>query len=158
MILVSSWLLGNNVKYSGGNNLNELLAEYSRYLTPVCPEVLGGLMTPRQPAEIQGGDVQSVLAGQAKVMDKAGADVTSAFVKGAEAVLELVKDHKVRVAILKANSPSCGNKVIYDVSFCGKMVSGDGVTAALLAAHGVKVYSEEDINEDLLQRIIAMYM
>ena len=113
MILVSSCLLGNNVKYSGGNNLNELLAEYSRYLTPVCPEVLGGLMTPRQPAEIQGGDVQSVLAGQAKVMDKAGADVTSAFVKGAEAVLELVKDHKVRVAILKANSPSCGNKEIY---------------------------------------------
>ena len=59
---------------------------------------------------------------------------------------------------MKANSPSCGNKEIYDGSFSGKRVSGDGVTAALLAAHGVKVYSEEDINEDLLQRIIAMYM
>lgn len=156
MILVSSCLLGNKVKYSGGSNDNELLMKYGMYLTAICPESLGELPIPRPPAELQEGDGHDVLSGKAKVINKWGQEITEHFLKGAELVAELVKKKKVQVAILKANSPSCGNSLIYDGSFSGAKVSGQGVTAALLTQNGVKVYSEKEIDEDLLQRIIAM--
>ena len=154
MILVSSCLLGNNVKYSGGNNGHELLMKYRQYLTAVCPECLGELPIPRPPAELQGGDGHAVLAGRARVCNKEGLDVTGNFRQGARLALELAKKHGVRVAILKANSPSCGNVQIYNGKFDGGKITGVGVTAALLMENGVKVYSEKDIDEALLKRLI----
>ena len=154
MILVSSCLLGNNVKYSGGNNGHELLMKYRQYLTAVCPECLGELPIPRPPAELQGGDGHAVLAGRARVCNKEGLDVTGNFRQGARLALELAKKHGVRVAILKANSPSCGNVQIYNGKFDGGKITGAGVTAALLMENGIKVYSEKDINEELLNRLI----
>ena len=118
---------------------------------------MGGLAIPRPPAELQNGDGNDVLLGKAQVKNKQGEDVTDQFVEGAHKVLEFAKKHRIRVAILKANSPSCGNQMIYDGKFCGNKIQGQGVTAALLAQHGVKVYSEKDIDEDTLQKLIAMY-
>lgn len=157
MILVSSCLLGNKVKYSGGSNDNELLRRYSHYLTAICPESAGNLPIPRPPAELQNGDGRDVLKGTAKVVNKDGKDVTAHFIQGAKNILDIVKKHRVQVAILKANSPSCGKDVIYDGSFSGNKIDGEGVTAALLKQNGVKVYSEKDLDENTLQRIIAMY-
>lgn len=155
MILVSSCLLGNNVKYNGGNNGHELLMKYRQYLTAVCPECLGRLPIPRPPAELQGGDGEAVLSGNAKVCNKEGLDVTGNFLQGAERAMELARTNKVRVAILKANSPSCGNQQIYNGRFDGGKIPGRGVTAALFQKNGIKVYSEKDIDEDLLKRLIS---
>ena len=156
MILVSSCLLGNNVKYNGGNNGHELLMKYRQYLTAVCPECLGRLPIPRPPAELQGGDGEAMLSGNTKVCNKEGLDVTGHFLQGAELALELARKHKVRVAILKANSPSCGNQQIYNGRFDGGKIPGRGVTAALFQKNGIKVYSEKDIDEDLLKRLISV--
>lgn len=155
MILVSSCLLGNNVKYSGGNNGHQLLMKYGQYLTAVCPECLGELPIPRPPAELQGGDGHAVLAGRARVCNKEGLDVTGNFLQGAKLALEMAKKHDVKVAILKANSPSCGNVQIYSGRFDGEKISGAGVAAALLQANGIKVYSEQEIDEALLKKLIA---
>ena len=157
MILVSSCLLGNKVKYNGESNDNPLIRRYGRYMTAICPEALGGLPIPRPPAELQNGDGNDVLAGTAQVKNKLGEDVTKSFIAGADRVMDFVKKHKIQVAILKANSPSCGNKMIYDGTFSGAKISGQGVTAAMLIQHGVKVYSEKELNEDTLQRIVAMF-
>ena len=154
MILVSSCLLGNNVKYSGGSNGHELLMKYRQYLTAVCPECLGELPIPRPPAELQGGDGHAVLAGRAKACNKEGMDVTGHFLQGAELALEKAQKHGVKVAILKANSPSCGNVQIYSGRFDGEKVPGAGVAAALLMENGIKVYSEKNIDEELLNRLI----
>jgi len=110
---------------------------------PVCPEKLGGLPMPRPPAEIQGGDGRDVLEGRARVVNREGMDVTPAFTAGARATLELARRHGIRIAILKERSPSCGSTAIYDGSFSGQTRSGQGVTAALLRSHGVKVFNEE---------------
>ncbi|WP_026477020.1 DUF523 domain-containing protein [Alkaliphilus transvaalensis] len=146
MILVSACLLGVNCKYSGGHNLKENLIKEleNRSIVPICPEQLGGLTTPRPPAEIQGGNGQDVLAGNGSVSRNDGIDVTEAFIKGAEETLKIAQLLGIKEAILKANSPSCGNKRIYDGSFSGKKIAGIGVTAALLESRGIKVYSEED--------------
>ena len=157
MILVSSCLLGNKVKYNGEANDHSLIKRYGRYMTAICPETLGGLPIPRPAAEIQDGDGHDVLSGKAEVKNAMGAVVTEEFRGGAEKVLDFVKKHRIQVAILKANSPSCGNKMIYDGHFCGKKIEGQGVTAALLMQNGVQVYSENDLDEDTLQRLIAMY-
>jgi len=146
MILVSACLLGVNCKYTGGNNLKkELLEELQKKgIVPVCPEQLGGLATPRLPAEIQGGDGASVLQGKGKVIRNDGIDVTDEFIRGAEETLKIAEALGIKAAVLKAKSPSCGNKLIYDGSFAGRKIEGQGVTAALLISKGIKVYSEED--------------
>ena len=154
MILVSSCLLGNDVKYNGGNNGHALLMKYRQYLVAVCPECLGKLPIPRPPAELQGGDGVDVLAGRAKVCNKEGLDVTGNFLQGAELAMDMAGRNNVRVAILKANSPSCGNVQIYNGRFDGGKIPGSGVTAALMQKNGIKVYSEKDIDEDLLKRLI----
>jgi uncharacterized protein YbbK (DUF523 family) len=110
---------------------------------PVCPEQLGGLSTPRNPAEIVGGDGEDVLDGKARVMDRTGKDVTEAFIRGAYEALHLAKAVGAKEAILKEKSPSCGSCVIYDGTFQGKKKAGMGVTAALFQRHGIRVYSEE---------------
>lgn len=138
-ILISHCFLGENCKYNGGNNYNaELLNVLKNHeLIPVCPETFGGLKSPRFPAEIVGD----------KVLFSDGSDVTQAFVNGAKKALEIAKAQGVKVAVLKANSPSCGSGIIYDGTFTGKKVSGYGVAAKLLMENGIKVYSEQDIEE-----------
>ena len=105
-------------------------------LIPVCPEQLGGLPTPREPAEQR----------DEKVITKFGKDVTQNFKKGAEQVLKIAKLFGIKKAILKQKSPSCGCGKIYDGSFSGRIIKGDGVTTTLLKRNGIKVISEEDLN------------
>ena len=105
----------------------------------VCPEQLGGLTTPRKPAEI----VSSLE--EKKVVNNEGIDVTQQFVKGAEETLKIAKALGVKKAILKEGSPSCGCNYIYDGTFSGVKIPGKGVTAELLEREGIAVFSEEDI-------------
>ena len=113
----------------------------------LCPEVAGGLPTPRAAAEIPGGQGAQVLDGHARVITTEGEDVSAEFLSGAQQALALVQQHAIRIAVLKANSPSCGNLLTYDGTFSGVKVSGEGVTAALLTRHGVQVFSELQLAE-----------
>ena len=160
-ILVSRCLLGEAVRYDGGcqgplDVLQRWLAEGR--VVPLCPEVAGGLPTPRPPAEIPGGQGGLVLSGERPVLTVAGADVSAAFLRGAEAALALVREHGIRIALLKARSPSCGNLENYDGSFSGTRVAGEGVTAAALRLAGVQVFNEEQLDaaEAELQRLQAL--
>ncbi|MBH3447048.1 DUF523 domain-containing protein [Pseudomonas moraviensis] len=149
-ILVSRCLLGHRVRYDGGASgpfdLLEQWIEEGR-VVPLCPEVAGGLPTPRAAAEIPGGQGVEVLDGIAAVITTDGEDVSAQFLEGARQALDLVQKHGIRVAVLKANSPSCGNLLTYDGTFSGVKVNGEGVTAALLKRHGVRVFSELELAE-----------
>ena len=140
-VLVSACLLGENCKYNGGNNLarglTEALSAHGMTSVPFCAEQAGGLPTPRIPAERVGD----------RVLNKEGADVTDAFRLGAQLALERAREMACGIAILKKNSPSCGCGMIYDGTFTGTLVQGDGVTAELLKAHGIAVYNEENYME-----------
>ncbi len=143
-VLVSACLIGENCKYDGTNNQNlklfgDLLGEG---ISPVacCPEVMGGLPTPRCPAERQGD----------RVVTREGEDVTEQYNAGARAALELAKKHKCKAAVLKANSPSCSSCKIYDGTFTGTLVDGKGVTAQLLRKHGIVVYDESNYTKMLV--------
>lgn len=156
MILVSACLLGVNCKYSGGNNKNQELISLlkDKKVLPVCPEELGGLPTPRCPAEIIGGTGFDVLDGKAKVRLKDGTEVTREFSQGAEKTLETARSHQAKLAVLKNGSPSCGVTRIYDGTFTGKTIPGLGVSAALLKRSGIAVISEETPqNKDILTLI-----
>ena len=158
MILISACLAGRNVKYNGGNNevpwLCRWIERHKEQVLLVCPEVMGGLSTPRLPAEIQSGEESSgSVPDNRRVINKAGVDVTKQFLTGAVKVLELVKQHRITSAILKANSPSCSGFYIYDGTFSGTKNAGQGITAALLMEHGVRVYSEEMLTPDLLEEL-----
>ena len=149
-LLVSRCLLGHRVRYDGGaSGPYGQLARWQEEgrIIALCPEVAGGLPTPRAPAEIPGGQGLDVLNGKAPVMTSEGEDVTAAFMDGAQQALALVNRHGIRIAILKANSPSCGNLLTYDGTFSGVKVSGEGVTAALLSRHGVRVFNESQLAE-----------
>jgi uncharacterized protein YbbK (DUF523 family) len=143
--LVSACLLGIPCAYDGGAHpQSELIALAARGLVvPICPEVAGGLPAPRPPAEIVGGDGDDVLDGQARVVTVEGEDVTAAYLRGAECALATARRHGITTAILKQRSPSCGSACIYDGTHSGYLVTGQGVTAALLRRHGVTVWSEE---------------
>ena len=125
-LLISACLMGFNCKYNGGNNAlpeDVLQALRRRYrLIPVCPEAAGGLPTPRAPSERLGS----------RVINRDGQDVTAAFQRGAELAVRLAERFGTRFALLKSNSPSCGSGTIYDGSFSGRLVPGDGVTAEYL--------------------------
>lgn len=138
-ILVSACLLGKNCKYNGGNNLNQGVLGFieGHEVIGVCPEQLGGLSTPRLPAEM----VEGV------VTNKEGVSVDNEFRKGAQEALAAALEKKVDLAILQSRSPSCGVKEIYDGSFSGKKVKGQGVFARLLTKYGIKVLDAEDIAE-----------
>lgn len=144
-IAVSACLLGHNCKYNGGNNHSQALLELlaGHEVVPFCPEGASGLPTPRPPAEIQGGEGCDVVAGRARVTLRDGADVTDAFLAGARRMAERARG--CSLAVLKANSPSCGSGTIYDGSFTGAQRPGDGVGAALLKASGIPVYTERDL-------------
>lgn len=145
-LAVSACLLGEPCRYNGEGKLDEAVRERAAAegALPICPEVLGGLPTPRLPSEIIGGDGEDVLNGTARVVDKEGRDVTAAFIKGAEEALALCQKAGVQEAVLKARSPSCGVGTIYDGSFTGRRRPGLGVAAALLLRHGIALSTEED--------------
>lgn len=147
-VLVSACLLGCKVRYDG-NALKIDSRKFDDFLNaneiiPICPEVAGGLATPRVPAEICGGSSNDVLAGTAKVITQTGADVTQAFVDGAHKALELCQEHHIKLAVLTQSSPSCGSKKVYNGNFERVKIPGTGVTCALLEQHGIKVISQDD--------------
>ena len=149
-ILVSRCLLGQAVRYDAGSHgpfslLQQWQAEGR--VVPLCPEVAGGLAVPRPPAEIAGGQGEQVLDGLAAVLTDAGEDVSEAFLAGAAEAVRLVRQHGIRIAVLKARSPSCGNLHNYDGSFSGRKVSGQGVTAAALQRQGVQLFNEEQLEQ-----------
>lgn len=143
-ILVSACLLGVECRYNGRGVLEpQVKALLERHhLIPVCPEIMGGLATPRTPAERKDG----------RVITRDGEDVTSAYEKGAVEALKLAQLFGCRAAILKERSPSCGSGRIYDGTFTGKLTEGEGVCAGLLGEHGIKVYGESQIDR-LLEEI-----
>ena len=137
-VLVSACLLGIGCRYDGKHKANEeVLRLREKYnLIPVCPEVFGGLPTPRVPSERVGD----------KVMMRDGRDVTDNYRRGAEEALRLCRIYDVKLAILKERSPSCGKNEIYDGSFSGTLTQRDGVTAELLKSEGINVIGESEIN------------
>ncbi len=145
MILVSACLVGCRCRYDQGSKPHDPVIALIREgkAVPVCPEQMGGLPTPRLPAEIVGGDGDDVLEGRARVVNAAGEDVTEQFLAGAREALRMAEAAGATVAILKERSPSCGSAAIYDGTFRGAVRPGRGVTAALLRRHGIEVFSEE---------------
>lgn len=147
MIIVSACLAGLNCRYNGQSSLYKEVEELVRKGSAivVCPEQLGGCPTPRPAAEISGGSGADVFDGKARVIRNDGKDVTQEFIKGAEEVLKIARITGAKIAILKSKSPSCGCGLIYDGSFSGKLIDGNGVAAELLMRNGVKVITEKDI-------------
>lgn len=140
-ILVSHCLLGQPCRYDAGARSHPdllRLAQLGYRLIPVCPEVLGGLPTPRPPAELQA---------DGRVLDREGRDVTLPYLEGARLALELARAHACTLAILKERSPSCGCGEIYDGTFSRRLVPGLGVTARLLSQHGVRVLGESQVSD-----------
>jgi uncharacterized protein YbbK (DUF523 family) len=146
-VLVSACLAGRACRFDGSANSDDVVGALvaSGRAVLVCPEVDGGLETPRPPAEIVGGDGADVLAGRARVVTISGRDVTDAYLEGARVALTAAHRTGARAAILKARSPSCGKGAIYDGSFSRATRAGDGVTAALVAANGIEVFTEEQL-------------
>lgn len=148
-VLVSACLLGERVRYDGADAAlgSEALSRWEGEgrIVPFCPEVAGGLPVPRAPAELRGGDGCAVLAGEARVCTAAGDDVTEAFLRGARGALAVARREGISLAVLKERSPSCGSRWVYDGSFSGTRVRGEGVTTALLRQSGVTVISDEEL-------------
>jgi len=150
MILVSACLLGQKVRYDGGDCRQDgLLAGWAGEgrIVPLCPEVEGGLPVPRPAAEIETGNAEAVLFGRSRIRTKRGKDVTDAFMDGAEKALALCRQHGIRMAILKEGSPSCGSARVADGTFSGMKMAGQGLTTRLLERHGIRVFSEERMDE-----------
>lgn len=142
-LLVSACLLGVRCRYDGVSKPHPLMEELAKHhtLVPVCPEQLGGLATPRPPAERQGERVRTA----------AGADVTEQYRRGAEEALRICRLFGCEAAVLKEKSPSCGRDAVYDGTFTGTLTAGDGVAAELLIAHGIPVYGESEL-KNLLEK------
>jgi uncharacterized protein YbbK (DUF523 family) len=135
-ILVSSCLLGRNVRYDGKNNFIDHKIFKEHQIFPICPEVDGGLATPRAPSEII----------KDRVINIEGEDVTRFFQNGADYALSLAKKHNIKIAILKSKSPSCSKEIVYDGSFSKKLIPGEGITAKLLKQNGIKVFDETELD------------
>jgi len=153
-ILISGCLLGQKVRYDGKDCLQShagLQAVITAGNTvSICPEMAGGLPTPRPPAEIEyGKTVDDIFTGTGKILTDHGQDVTAEYLHGAQKTLELAIKHDVHVAILKARSPSCGSKHVYNGKHTGTVIDGMGVTAALLIQHGIHVFDETEIDQAL---------
>ena len=139
-ILVSACLLGETCRYDGkSKSCERVIALKDTYnLIPICPEVMGGLPTPRTPSEICGE----------LVLMKDGRNVTENYNRGAQKALEIARENACTVAILKEKSPSCGSGLIHNGLFDGGLVEGDGITAKLLKSQGILVLGESKITED----------
>ncbi|MBQ2966791.1 MAG: DUF523 domain-containing protein [Clostridia bacterium] len=141
MILVSACLLGEKCKYNGSDNKNDAVIQFlkgKRYVA-VCPEMMGGLPAPRLPSEIV----------DKKVIQKDGTDVTAFFEAGAKQVADMAEKYNVKLAILKANSPSCGAGSIYDGTFSGTLIAGNGITAEKLLKMGIAVKTEKELEKEV---------
>ena len=138
-IAVSACLLGENCKYNGGNNYNEKVIEFVKghEVIGVCPELLGGLPVPREPAEIVDGIVRT----------KDGASVNEEFRHGAEAAMHIIEENDIELVILQSRSPSCGAKKIYDGTFSGNLIVGQGVFAQMLAKRNYKTVDVSDLDK-----------
>lgn len=136
-VAVSACLLGENCKYNGGNNYNKKLVNFVKdhEVIAMCPEVLGGLVIPRPPAEIVNGLVRQ----------KNGISVDNEFKKGAQKALNIIKKNKIGLVILQSRSPSCGVNNVYDGSFTGKLIEGKGVFARILEENNIEVIDVEDL-------------
>lgn len=151
-VLVSACLLGNHVRYDGsfrlkGHPVLERWVAEGRAV-PLCPEVAAGFATPRPPAEIVGGPGgEAVVAGEARVLEITGGDVTDRYLAAGRIALDTARRHGCRFAVLTDGSPSCGVSFIHDGSFSGAIKPGQGSTAALLEANGVRVFPETAIEE-----------
>ncbi len=150
-ILISACLVGVPVRYNGlaltvESGIVDRWVKAGQVIT-FCPEVSGGLPTPRQPAEIIHSDGLSVLKGTARIVQRDGGDVTSEFISGAKLALELCLKHKIGLAILTESSPSCGSSTIYNGEFSGTKIAGAGVTSALLLENGIRVFSQHSIGD-----------
>ena len=158
-ILVSACLLGQPVRYDGRDNLqqhNKLLQwqEQDRLIS-FCPEVAGGLPVPRPRSNIHSDDSGfAVLKAKGKIISKQGEEFTKEYLDGAYKALKLAKDNNIKVAILKENSPSCGSHFVYDATGTSK-IPGMGTTAALLTQNGIKVFSENEIDEAINYAVIS---
>lgn len=144
-ILVSACLLGDNVKYNGGNNYDERIEKLKDYydIVPICPEMFGGLTTPRVPSEIKGDSI----------INKEGKDVTFEFNKGAHKVINIVNFCHCKKAILMDRSPSCGVHKVYNGKFNGTLIDGMGYTAKLLKSKGIELYTIDEIDELLEEKV-----
>ncbi len=136
-VIVSACLAGDNCKYSGGNNFNQKMMDFlkNHEMVKVCPEVLGGLPTPRPSAEIVNG----------RVMNTQGADITREFELGAQKAFQIVQKENPDLIILQSRSPSCGTRQIYDGTFSGRKIPGHGLFAALCIKAGYRVLDIEDM-------------
>lgn len=143
-ILVSACMLGDNVRYDGGNHLikHPIIQRWKQEgrLVTICPEIAGGLPTPRPPAETQ-------CKFPIFITTRDGKDVTPEFLTGAEKALEMARRENVACALMKAKSPSCGNKRIYDGNFTNTLIEGSGVAAAELIRNGIPVFSEKELDD-----------
>lgn len=145
-VLISACLLGMNCRYDGGNNYQDAIEQLKErcHLIPVCPEMLGGLATPRPPAEIYEGTVRN----------KEGQDVSRQFQRGAEETARLAQFYNCKYAVLKEKSPSCGAGKIYNGTFSGTLVPGDGITVKVLKDMGIQVFGESQILELLEKKYL----
>lgn len=143
-LLISACLCGRNTKYNGGNNLlprlSEIEEKFELYL--ICPEVMGGLSTPRDPSENRGN----------LVFSNKEKDVTKEFNLGAQKALEIALENDIHLALLKESSPSCGSNKIYDGTFTGTKIAGQGVAAKLLREHKIIIFSENQIDQLLSEK------
>jgi uncharacterized protein YbbK (DUF523 family) len=151
-VLISACLLGQAVRYNGGDKRSDddILQRWLREgrVVSVCPEVAGGLAVPRPPAEIaNGAGGEHVLAGTARVFANTTEDVTAEFIRGADVAYQLAQSHRIRVAVLKEGSPSCGSSYTYDGAFTGTRVAHPGVTTTRLQQAGLHVFSEHQFAE-----------
>ena len=154
-ILVSTCLVGINSQWNEGSAKVDDVVELVKSGKAVflCPEQLGGLSTPRDPAEIEAGKTaKDVLEGKGKVITRTGTDVTKQYVSGAQRLLAFCQEIGIETAILKAGSPSCGSRETYDGTFSNTMRPGKGITAELLDQNGIEVYNEENVPEKILER------
>ena len=141
--------MGRKCRYNGSNAYDQSLKALlkGQDVKLICPELDGGLATPRAPAEIKGGDGDDVLAGKARVINRNNQDVTFYFVEGSRKALQGIDATKIKMAILRSRSPSCGVREIYSGDFNGQLKSGSGVTAAYFQRKGIAVYTERDIDK-----------
>ncbi|ABO49843.1 protein of unknown function DUF523 [Desulforamulus reducens MI-1] len=162
MILVSACLAGVQCRYNGKDNFVASIAELVKQgkAIPVCPEELGGLPTPREPVDIEKGNGFDILKGKGRLLTESGTEVTEQFLQGAEKVLQIAREQGVKMAVLKERSPSCGSNRIYNrISNCmgdvkRELVQGMGVTAAILKNDKITVLSEEQLDQNTLNRIL----
>ena len=145
MFLVSACLAGVNCRYDGGNCYNKDIYEMVNkgLAIPICPEIIGGLPTPREPMETMDNNVYT------KIIDKDGNNYTELMLKGADECLRFAKLNNVKVAILKSKSPSCGFGQVYNGEFNGSLIKGNGITSELLAKNGIKIYNEYNYSDVL---------